>query len=81
MHMIELCNNDRALWIEHRARWEATPCGTRRHDASLEACYRQQWQSGTFDDACVAPCETTPEGRERLESILRRAGCLPDRPS
>ena len=81
MHMIELCNNDRALWIEHRARWEATPCGTRRHDAFLEACYRQQWQSGTFDDACVAPCETTPEGRERLESILRRAGCLPDRPS
>ena len=81
MHMIELCNNDRALWIEHRVRWEATPCGTRRHDAFLEECYRQQWQSGTFDDACVAPCETTSEGRERLESILRRAGCLPDRPS
>ena len=81
MHMIELCNNDRALWIEHRVRWEATPCGTRRHDAFLEECYRQQWQSGTFDDACVAPCETTPEGRERLESILRRAGCLRDRPS
>jgi len=81
MHMIELCNNDRALWIEHRVLWEATPCGTRRQDAFLEDCYRQQWQSGTFDDACVAPCETTPEGRERLESILRRAGCLPDRPS
>ncbi|TMA60213.1 MAG: hypothetical protein E6J75_01580 [Deltaproteobacteria bacterium] len=79
--MVELCNNDRALWIEHRVRWEATPCGTRRHDAFLEECYRQQWQSGTFDDACVAPCETTPEGRERLESILRRAGCLRDRPS
>src|SRR2546430_6188264 len=35
-HMIELCNNDRALWIEHRVRWEATPCGTRRQDAFLE---------------------------------------------
>jgi len=81
MHMVELCNNDRALWIEHRVRWEATPCGTRRNDEFLEECYRQQWQSGTFDDACVTPCETTPEGRERLESILRRAGCLRDRPS
>jgi len=81
MHMVELCNNDRALWIEHRLRWEATPCGTRRHDEFLEECYQQQWQSGTFADACVTPCEATPEGRERLESILRRAGCLPDRPS
>ncbi len=76
MHMVELCNNDRALWIEHRARWEATPCGTRRNDAFLEECYRQQWQSGTFDDSCVTPCETAAEGRERLESMLRRAGCL-----
>jgi hypothetical protein len=78
MHMVELCNNDRALWIQNRARWEATPCGTRRTDAFLEECYRQQWQSGTFEEACVTPCETTPEGRERLQSILRQAGCLPD---
>ena len=78
MHMVELCNNDRALWIENRTRWEATPCGTRRTEAFLEECYRQQWQSGTFEDACVTPCETTPEGRDRLQSILRQAGCLPD---
>jgi hypothetical protein len=77
MHMVELCNNDRALWIENRARWEATPCGTRRTDAFLEECYRQQWQSGTFEEACVTPCETTPEGRDNLQSILRQAGCLP----
>jgi hypothetical protein len=75
--MVELCNNDRALWIENRARWEATPCGTRRTDAFLEKCYRQQWQSGTFEEACVTPCEATPEGRDRLQSILRQAGCLP----
>jgi hypothetical protein len=78
MHMVELCNNDRALWIEHRARWEATPCGTRRSDAFLEECYDQQWQSGTFDEACVTPCEKTPEGRDRLLSILQQAGCLPN---
>ena len=77
MHMVELCNNDRALWIENRAKWEATPCGTRRTDPFLEACYRQQWRSGTFEEACVTPCETTPEGRDRLQSILRQAGCLP----
>jgi hypothetical protein len=75
-HMIELCNNDVQLWIEHRVRWEATPCGTRRQDAFLEECYRHQWQSGNFDDACVTPCETTPEARGRLESMLQRAGCL-----
>jgi hypothetical protein len=76
-HMVELCNNDRALWIENRARWEATPCGTRRSEAFLAECYRQQWESGTFEDACVTPCEATPEGRENLEGILRQAGCLP----
>ncbi|HJQ85785.1 MAG TPA: hypothetical protein VKA21_16980, partial [Candidatus Binatia bacterium] len=76
MHMVELCNNDRALWVEHRARWETTRCGTRRHEAFLESCYRQQWQSGTFRDACLVPCETSSEGRTRLEGILRRAGCL-----
>ena len=75
VHMIELCNNDMQLWIEHRVRWEATPCGTRRPDPFLEECYRHQWQSGTFDDACVKPCEATPEARARLQSILRRAGC------
>jgi hypothetical protein len=78
MHMVELCNNDRALWIEHRTRWEATPCGTRRNDPFLEECYRQQWLSGIFEVSCVTPCETSAEGRERLESMLRRAGCLPN---
>jgi hypothetical protein len=76
--MVELCNRDLALWIDHRVRWEATPCGTRRPEEFLVACYAQQWQSGTFEDACLTPCETTPEGRGRLESILRRGGCLPN---
>ncbi len=76
MHMIELCNNDLALWIEHRVRWEATACGRRRAEPFLTDCYDRQWTSGTFEEACVTPCETTPEGRTMLESILRRAGCL-----
>jgi len=78
MHMVELCNDDTSLWITHRARWEATPCGTRRSEPFLADCYREQWESGTFQDACVAPCEATAEGRERLEDILRRDGCLRD---
>lgn len=80
MHMVEICNNDKALWNSHRTTWQATPCGARRQETFLEECYRQQWLSGTFHDACVQPCEATAEGRERLMSILRGAGCLRPRP-
>jgi hypothetical protein len=76
MHMVQLCNNDKVLWSSHRAKWETTPCGTRRSEAFLRECYQQQWLSSTFRDACLQPCEKTSEGRDRLMQILRDAGCV-----
>jgi hypothetical protein len=35
-----------------------------------------QWLSGTYERACVKPCEEASDGRLRLEAMLRRAGCL-----
>ena len=75
MHMVELCNQDRALWDSHRRRWEPTPCGAMRDETFLKDCYRQQWLSGAFHDACVVPCESG-EGRARLLDILHDGGCL-----
>lgn len=77
MHMVEICNADKLLWSAHRAPWEPTPCGTRRDEPFLAQCYERQWQTGTFDTSCVQPCESSPEGRERLMAILRDAGCVP----
>ena len=76
MHMVQLCNNDKILWSTHRAKWEATACGTRRTEPFLKDCYRQQWLSSTFREACLVPCERTPEGRDRLLRVLEDAGCL-----
>jgi len=76
MHIVELCNSDRVLWISHKVNWEATPCGTRRDEPFLQECYREQWLGGTFDSACIRPCESTAEGHERLMRILQDAGCL-----
>jgi len=76
LHMVELCNNDRTLWSQHGSRWESTRCGMRRTEDFLEECYRMHWLSGTYDRACMQPCESTSEGRARLETLLRRAGCL-----
>src|SRR5437773_684669 len=76
MHMIELCNRDRILWDSHGRRWEPTTCGTMREEAFLKECYRQQWLSGAFHDACVVPCESQAEGRDRLLNLLQGAGCL-----
>jgi hypothetical protein len=76
MHMVELCNQDRTLWDSHRRRWEPTACGTMRDDSFLKECYRQQWLSGAFHDACVVPCERGAEGRGRLLDILHDGGCL-----
>jgi len=76
MHMIELCNRDRILWDSHGRRWEPTACGTMREEAFLKECYRQQWLSGAFHDACVVPCESQAEGRDRLLNLLQGAGCL-----
>ena len=76
MHMVQLCNNDKVLWSSHRARWEATPCGTRRAGEFLQECYQQQWLGSTFRDACLAPCEGTAGGRDRLLQLLRDAGCV-----
>jgi hypothetical protein len=81
MHMVELCNNNRILWSSNHVRWEPTPCGARREEEFLKECYRQQWLAGTFDTACVSPCEGTTEGRERLTRILQGAGCLRPDPS
>lgn len=79
LHMVELCNGDRVLWDANQTRWEASPCGTRRSEGFLQACYAQQWQSGTFFNACVLPCEGTVEGRQRLIKVLESSGCLDHR--
>ena len=76
IHMVQLCNNDRILWTSHHTKWETTPCGTRRDEPFLKDCYRQQWLSSTFREACVQPCERTTEGRERLLRVLQEAGCV-----
>jgi hypothetical protein len=76
LHMVELCNNDKVLWTYYRRTWETTPCGTKRKDAFLAECYEQQWMSGTYQESCVTPCETDPEGRGRLLDILESAGCI-----
>jgi hypothetical protein len=76
LHMVELCNGDRTLWSQHGARWENTRCGVRRAEPFLEECYHMQWLSGTYERACVRPCEDAAEGRARLQAMLRRAGCL-----
>jgi hypothetical protein len=76
LQMVQLCNNDRALWSRHGSRWEATRCGTRRDENFLTDCYRMQWLSGTYDRACIRPCEDAADGRARLVTVLRRAGCL-----
>src|SRR5262249_31626477 len=57
IHMVELCNNDRDLWSRHQQLWQSTPCGQRRSEEFLRDCYQRQWLSGTFDEACMAPCE------------------------
>ena len=76
MHMVEICNTDKVLWSAHRARWEPTPCGTRREEAFLAQCYQEQWDTGTFDTSCVQPCEASDAGRTRLTAILQEAGCV-----
>src|SRR5438309_6091691 len=76
MHMIELCNRDKSLWDSHGRRWEPTVCGTMREEAFLKECYRQQWLSGAFHDACVVPCEGQSEGRDHLLNLLQGTGCL-----
>jgi hypothetical protein len=76
MHMVELCNNDRALWTQNGARWENTRCGVRRSEEFLAACYRMQWLSGTYEQSCMQPCETGDDGRTRLLAMLRRSGCV-----
>jgi len=78
MHMVEICNSDKVLWSAHRARWEPTACGTRRDEAFLTECYREQWDTGTFDTSCVQPCEASDAGRTRLMAILQEAGCVAD---
>ena len=75
MHMVDICNRDRALWDSHRKPWEQTACGTMRTEAFLKECYQQQWLSGAFHEGCIVPCQRTAEGRERLIAILRGAGC------
>jgi hypothetical protein len=77
--MIELCNNDRSLWNQNGFRWENTRCGQRRDEAFLATCYRMQWLSGTYERACVTPCEESDDGRTRLVTLLRRAGCMRSR--
>ena len=76
MHMVELCNRDKALWDAHGQKWDTTSCGTMRPEGFLQDCYRRQWLSGAFHDACLSPCEGRAEGRERLLRILQEAGCL-----
>ena len=76
LHMVELCNNDRALWTQNGARWENTRCGVRRSEGFLENCYRMQWLSGTYEQSCIHPCERGDDGRARLLAMLRRAGCV-----
>jgi hypothetical protein len=81
MHMVEICNQDKALWQAHGRRWEATACGAMRDDDFLRTCYRQQWLSGTYHDECLAPCEGGSGGRDRLLHLLQSAGCLRTRAS
>jgi hypothetical protein len=76
LQMVQLCNNDRALWNQHGSRWQSTRCGTRRSETFLADCYRMQWLSGTYDRACIRPCEDTADARSRLVAVLRRSGCL-----
>lgn len=78
LQMIQICNTDRALWDRNGSRWEETRCGTRRSERFLAKCYRMQRESDTYDRACVRPCEDAADGRSRLASMLRRAGCLRD---
>jgi hypothetical protein len=75
LHMVELCNNDRDLWNRHQHPWESTPCGQRRTEAFLLDCYQRQWLSGTFEEACMAPCERATDGRARLLRMLQSGGC------
>jgi hypothetical protein len=75
LHMVELCNNDRDLWSRHQHPWESTPCGQRRTEAFLLDCYQRQWLSGTFEEACMAPCERAADGRARLLRMLQSGGC------
>ena len=81
MHMIELCNRDKALWDAHGRTWDPTACGSMREDDFLQECYRRHWLSGAYDQSCVNPCESAPEGRERLLRILQEGGCLRSRQS
>jgi hypothetical protein len=78
MHMVEMCNNDRELWHENQRSWEYTPCGKKRADEFLQACYLHQWLSGTFQGACVSPCDEGPGGRAKLRHILQQSGCRVD---
>ncbi|HWP66223.1 MAG TPA: hypothetical protein VNO26_09945 [Candidatus Limnocylindria bacterium] len=75
IHMVELCNNDRDLWARHQALWQSTPCGQRRSEPFLRDCYQRQWLTGTFDEACMAPCEQAADGRARLLHMLQGSGC------
>ncbi len=81
IHMVEVCNKDRTLWTQHLVAWERTGCGTRRSEPFLIDCYRRQRISGTFHDACVAPCERSSAGRAALLQMLQGAGCLRAGPS
>lgn len=81
IHMVEVCNKDRTLWNQHLVAWERTGCGTRRTEPFLVECYRRQRISGTFHDACVAPCEGSAAGRSTLLEMLQGAGCLRSGPS
>ena len=76
LQMIELCNNDRSLWSQNGSRWEDTRCGLRRGESFLADCYRMQWLSGTYERACVQPCEESHQSRLRLVTMLRRSGCI-----
>jgi hypothetical protein len=79
MHMVEICNQDKALWDAHGRRWEPTACGSMREEEFLRTCYRQQWLSGAYHDACLVPCEQ--DGRDRLLHVLQAEGCLRQRAS
>jgi hypothetical protein len=81
IHMVGVCNKDRTLWTQHLVAWERTGCGTRRSEPFLVECYRRQRISGTFHDACVAPCERSAAGRAALLEMLQGSGCLRGGPS
>jgi len=80
IHMVELCNGEKTLWISNNTKWQPTSCGTRRDEPFLQDCYRRQWLSGTFRDACVRPCESNVEDRDNLVKLLQTAGCRLDPP-